>query len=106
MPCPVVAVRSIRFEDYVAFAPRWRDQIANVKTHEITRERPVNRFQRERSLPHALPWIPFDTDKIVPTVVTPMHDRVPRAIATRCRHTWCTRRSRFAPMVDKIRILH
>ena len=65
----------VRFEDYVAFAPRWRDEIANVRTHEITRERPVDRFQRERSLPHALPWIPFDTDKIVPTVVSP-HARV------------------------------
>ena len=40
----------VRFEDYVAFAPRWRDEIANVRTHETTRERPVDRFQQERSL--------------------------------------------------------
>ena len=65
----------VRFEDYVAFAPRWRDEIANVRTHETTRERPVDRFQQERSLLRALPRIPFDTDEIVPAVVSP-HARV------------------------------
>src|SRR5271163_2218572 len=65
----------VRFEDYVAFAPRWRDQIANVRIHETTRERPVDRFQQERSLLRALPRIPFDTDEIVPAVVSP-HARV------------------------------
>ena len=40
----------VRFEDYVALAPRWRDEIANVRTHETTRERPIDRFQQERSL--------------------------------------------------------
>jgi transposase len=64
-----------RFEDYLAFAPQWRDQVANVRKHETTRERPVDRFQRERSLLRALPAIPFDTDEVVPAVVTP-HARV------------------------------
>jgi hypothetical protein len=63
------------FENYVAFAPRWRDEIANVRTHETTRERPVDRFQQERSLLRALPTIPFDTDEIVPAVVSP-HARI------------------------------
>ena len=65
----------VRFEDYVAFAPRWRDEIANVRIHETTRERPVDRFQQERSPLRALPAIPFDTDEIVPAVVSP-HARV------------------------------
>ena len=65
----------VRFEDYVAFAPRWRDEIANVRTHETTRERPVDRFQQERSQLRALPNIPFDTDEIVPAVVSP-HARI------------------------------
>jgi transposase len=65
----------IRFEDYVAFAPRWRDETANVRIHETTRERPVDRFQRERSLLRALPAIPSDTDEIAPAVVSP-HARV------------------------------
>jgi len=58
-----------RFEDYLALAPFWRDQVANVRVHETTRERPVDRFQRERSLLRALPVIPFDTDEVVPAVV-------------------------------------
>ena len=57
------------FEDYLALAPLWRDQVANVRVHETTRERPVDRFQRERSLLRALPVIPFDTDEVVPAVV-------------------------------------
>jgi transposase len=65
----------IQFEDYVAFAPEWRDDVANVRMHETTRERPVDRFQRERSLLRALPTIPFDTDEIVPAVVSP-HARI------------------------------
>ena len=61
----------VRFEDYIAFAARWRDEIANVRIHETTRERPVDRFQKERSLLRALLTIPFDTDEIVPAVVSP-----------------------------------
>lgn len=64
-----------RFEDYLALAPRWRDQVANVRRHETTRERPVDRFARECALLRALPAIPFDTDECVPAVVTP-HARV------------------------------
>jgi transposase len=64
-----------RFEDYLALAPQWRDQVANVRLHETTRERPVDRVERERSLLRALPAIPFDTDLVVPAVVTP-HARI------------------------------
>ena len=35
----------LRFEDYLALATYWRDQVANVRLHETTRERP------HRSLP-------------------------------------------------------
>ncbi|MFL5288065.1 MAG: IS21 family transposase [Rhodopila sp.] len=59
----------IRFEDYLALAPLWRDQVANVRRHETTRERPIDRFGRERSLLRPLPAIPFDTDEVVPAVV-------------------------------------
>ena len=64
-----------RFEDYLALAPQWRDQVANVRMHETTRERPVDRFQQERSLLRSLPAIPFDTDEVVPAVVSP-HARI------------------------------
>jgi transposase len=65
----------IRFEDYLALAPYWRDQVANVRIHETTRERPTDRFERERALLRPLPTLPFDTDEIVPAVVTP-HARI------------------------------
>src|SRR5271165_4765960 len=96
----------IRFEDYLAFAPVWRDQVANVRIHETTRERPVDRFQRERSLLRGLPAIPFDTDEVVPAIVTP-HARiafdgnrysVPPELA---RRPVCIRADR-----DEVRILH
>jgi transposase len=63
------------FEDYLALAPLWRDQVANVRMHETTRERPIDRFERERPLLRPLPTIPFDTDEVVPAVVTP-HARI------------------------------
>ena len=65
----------LMFADYVAFAPCWRDSVANVRVHETTRERPLDRFEKERSLLRPLPSIPFDTDEIVPCVVSP-HARV------------------------------
>jgi transposase len=64
-----------RYEDYLALAPLWLDQVANVRMHDITKERPLDRFQRERSLLHALPVIPFDTDEVVPAVINP-HARI------------------------------
>jgi transposase len=64
-----------RFEDYLALAPYWRDQVANQRLHEATGERPVERFAQERPRLRPLPAIPFDTDEIVPAVVSP-HARV------------------------------
>jgi hypothetical protein len=64
-----------RFEDYFSLAPYWRDQVANLRTHETTRERPLDRFQQERSLLRPLPAIPFDTDEVVPAIVSP-HARI------------------------------
>jgi transposase len=63
------------FEDYLALAPGWRDQVANLRIHETTHERPLERFQNERALLRPLPAIPFDTDEVVPAVVSP-HARV------------------------------
>ena len=64
-----------RFEDYLALAPSWRDQVANVRRHESTGERPIDRFARERPLLRPLPAVPFDTDEVVTAVDTP-HARV------------------------------
>jgi transposase len=61
-----------RWEDYAPLAVYWRDQVANVRLHETTRERPVDRFQKERPLLRPLPTIPFDTDEIVSALVSPL----------------------------------
>jgi transposase len=63
------------FEDYVHFAPHWRDGIANVRIHATTQQRPVDRFANERGKLRPLPLIPFDTDEVVAAVATP-HARV------------------------------
>src|SRR5208337_697108 len=65
----------LRFEDYLALAPSWCDQVANVRIHETTREQPIARFQKERTLLRPLPAIPFDTDEVAPAVVSP-HARI------------------------------
>src|SRR5271167_3458135 len=95
-----------RFEDYLALAPYWRDQVANVRIHETTRERPLDRFQQERALLRPLPAIPFDSDEVVPAVVSP-HARVAfdgnrySAPPQFVRKTLSVRASR-----DELRMLH
>jgi len=69
------AEQLLRFEDYLALAPYWRDQVANVRRHESTHERPIDLWEEERVLLRPLPAIPFDTDEVVPVVVSP-HARV------------------------------
>jgi len=63
------------WEDYQRLAVRWRDEVANVRVHQATGERPVDRFGQERSCLRALPSIRLDTDEIVATVVN-SHARV------------------------------
>jgi hypothetical protein len=46
--------------------------VANVRLHDTTHERPVDRFQKERPLLRALPTMPFDTDEIVSAIVSPL----------------------------------
>ena len=63
------------WEDYGVLAEYWRDQVANVRVHETTRERPADRFGQEQSLLRALPPTRFDTDEVVTAVVS-SHARV------------------------------
>jgi hypothetical protein len=52
--------------DLNAQAARWRDEIANPRLHSVTRERPIDRWPRDRANLVPLPARPFDTDVIVP----------------------------------------
>ena len=63
------------WEDYPKLADYWLNKVANVRIHESTKERPVDRFEKERGLLRPLPTIPFDTNEIVSALVTP-HARV------------------------------
>jgi hypothetical protein len=64
-----------RWEDYPRFACYWRDEVANVRIHQATQERPVDRFEKERGLLRPLPAVRFETDELVSVVVS-SHARV------------------------------
>ncbi|GAC1647410.1 MAG: hypothetical protein NVS9B11_19820 [Candidatus Dormibacteraceae bacterium] len=57
-------------DDLRAQAARWRDDVANQRIHGTTRERPSARLLIERARLRALPAHPFDTDIVIPLVVS------------------------------------
>ena len=87
------------FEDYLALAPLWRDQVANVRVHETTRERPVDRFQRERSTAARCRGSPSTPTRSYRQSSTPRHVSNSTATATRHRPGSCASQSRSAPAV-------
>ena len=58
------------YEDYQRLAVTWRDETANVRPHDTTKERPVDRSEKERPPMRPLPALPYDTDEILPAVVS------------------------------------
>lgn len=58
------------WEDYGRLASWWRDEVANVRIHQATRQRPVDRFQEEKGALRPLPTLPFDTDEVVTSVIS------------------------------------
>jgi transposase len=63
------------WEDYGRLAEYWRDEVANVRIHNTTKQRPVDRFEQERNLLRPLPLAPFDTDEVISASVN-SHARV------------------------------
>ena len=63
------------WEDYGRLAQVWRDEVANARIHQATRERPIDRFQRERPLLRACPEPAYDSDEVETAIVT-SHARV------------------------------
>jgi hypothetical protein len=63
------------WEDYSRLAIYWRDEVANVRLHRATGERPIDRFEQERTVLRPLPEAPFDTDETASVVVN-SHARV------------------------------
>ena len=60
---------------FIHLAAEWPENVANVRIHRSTRERPRDRLQHERTFLRRLTWPPFDTDEVVPVVVN-SHARV------------------------------
>lgn len=57
------------WDDYQQLAITWRDEVANVRLHQTTRQKPVDRFVQETTTLRPLPPYEFDTDEVVPTKV-------------------------------------
>jgi len=57
-------------DDLRAQAAAWRDQVANERLHATTRERPSQRLLVERPRLRTLPERPFDTDLVIPMIVS------------------------------------
>jgi transposase len=57
------------WDDYQQLAITWRDEVANVRLHQTTRQKPVDRFVQETTMLRPLPPYEFDTDEVVPTKV-------------------------------------
>jgi transposase len=64
-----------QWDDYRQFATYWRDEVANVRIHQTTKERPIDRFEMERSVLRPLPAAPFETDEVVSAIVN-SHARI------------------------------
>jgi len=57
-------------DDLRAQAAHWRDEVANLRLHATTRERPAERLRLERTRLRALPEHAPDTDLVVPVIVS------------------------------------
>ncbi len=65
----------VSWDDYRRLSVTWRDEVANVRLHQRTRQRPVDRFAQESEVLRPLPGFVFDTDEVVPAIVS-SHARV------------------------------
>jgi transposase len=52
------------WSDYQQLAVTWRDDVANVRLHSTTRQRPIDRFAQESASLRPLPSYEFDTDEV------------------------------------------
>lgn len=57
------------WNDYQYLAVHWRDSIANVRVHDRLGEKPIERFEVEKSCLRSLPSIAYQTDEILMTEV-------------------------------------
>lgn len=60
------------FDDLCMQSKYWRDNVANVRIHGTSRQRPIDRYQEEKSLLMPLPDKPYNV--IIPVPVNSSHD--------------------------------
>ncbi len=60
------------FEDLCRQSQDWRDNVANVRIHGTSRQRPIDRFQEEKDKLRPLPEKPYNV--IIPISVNSSHD--------------------------------
>jgi len=53
------------WDDYQYLAVHWRDSIANVRIHDRLGQKPIERFDVEKSCLRSLPAIAYQTDEIL-----------------------------------------
>jgi transposase len=77
-------------------AAAWRDQVANQRIHATTKMRPWQRLLAERPRLRALPARPFDTDLVIPVIVskearvrldTNTYSVPPKYVGKQCPHS-------------------
>lgn len=52
----------VNFEDLINQSKEWLETVANVRVHGTTKERPIDRFQKEKGSLRPVPEIEFDCD--------------------------------------------
>ena len=60
------------WDDYRWLAVHWRDNVANVRLHDHLKQRPIDRFDIERTVLRPLARVPYNTDEMVTTEVRPL----------------------------------
>lgn len=60
------------WDDYRYLAIHWRDEVANVRLHVRFRQRPIDRFEVEKTVLRPLPTLEFNTDEVILTEVRPI----------------------------------
>ena len=96
--CPGGPQRGVgHWEDYRRLAPRWRDEVANVRLHAATRNAPSTVFRRNAT--GSVPCRPCRSiaTRLFPSSSRPLPGCVMTATATPCRRGWYASRSRCGP---------
>lgn len=96
----------LNWEAFRKLGVTWRDNVANVRRHAATRERPVDLFEQERTHLRSLPAVRYDTDEIIGAVVN-THARINfDSNRYSVPPDYCRKPVAIHASADRVRILH